>query len=138
MLVTERVELLKKGRKGRYVARFRANGMITTKSLRAANLEVARKRARVIDGQFACGTYGRAGPSQEAADDVPVKQYLHAKHHAEKRRPKTIGKYADTLDAFEAWCPMPATRREPSRFALSSPICPLARLAMMILWWSIA
>lgn len=108
VFTSERIELIKRGKKGGYVARFRVNGITTTKSLDTSNLEVAKKRARVIDAQLVSGAYGKADVADENSCDITIRdavtKYIDHKRDVEKRRPKTIWKYDGALGDFVAWC----------------------------------
>ncbi len=108
VFISERIELIRRGKKRGYLARFRFNRITTTKSLGTSNLEIARKRARVIDGQLASGEYGRGNEAAESASDITIRdaveKFIAHKRDVEKRRPKTIRKYDGALSDFVDWC----------------------------------
>lgn len=109
IFVSEEIELIRRGKKKTYVARFRHNGRSTKISMKTSNLAVARKRAIVLAGQLSDGAYqtrpsaaGATTPAAMSISDAVMKFIAH-KATIERCRTKTTYKHKSVLNAFAKW-----------------------------------
>ena len=95
--VGDKITILPRGKKGIWSAEFYHAGQHRHRSLKTANLKIARQRATILEGELAGGDY--AAPTKPSRIADAVKVFMTSKK-AEGRAYKTPVKYQDELDAF--------------------------------------
>jgi integrase len=98
--IGDKVHIAPRGKRGIWTAEFHHGNQHRHRSLKTANLKVARQRAMALEVELASGDY--AAPPKPTGVADAVKQFMAAKK-AEGRAFKTLGKYQDELDAFDAF-----------------------------------
>ena len=98
--IGDKVHIAPRGKRRIWTAEFHHAGQHRHRSLKTANLKIARQRAMVLEAELATGDY--AAPARPTAVAEAVKSFIAAKK-AEGRAYRTIVKYQDEMDAFVAF-----------------------------------
>lgn len=99
--VGAKVYIQRRGKANIYTASFWHNGKSIKQSLKTSNKEVARKRAGKIDHDLVSGEFAEV--KRQVTVSEAIEEYLEVKR-GEGRAYKTMLKYTQWLQAFEAFC----------------------------------
>jgi integrase len=95
--IGDKITIIPRGKRGTWNAEFYHGGQHRHRSLKTANLKIARQRATILEAELAGGDY--AAPTKPTGIADAITAFMTAKK-AEARAYKTLVKYQDELDAF--------------------------------------
>jgi len=95
--IGDRVTITRRGKRGTWTADFWHNGQHRHRSLKTANVKVARQRAMRLESELATGDY--AAPAKPISIADAVQQFM-INRKSEGRAKKTLVKYTCELDLF--------------------------------------
>ena len=101
--VSERVTLIRRGKRGLWQMEFHYQGH-RRKSTRTANLKVAKRRAiqleaKLIEGSFSLKATHKTNATKSVTIESAISDYIR-NHKTEGSRPKTYKRYKGMLDLF--------------------------------------
>lgn len=97
MRIGDKVSIAPRGKRGIWTAEFWHNGQHRHRSMKTANLKIARQRALLLESELAGGEYVVPVKPLSVAD--AVRQFMDNRR-SEGRAQKTLVKYQAELDAF--------------------------------------
>jgi integrase len=92
-----KITIVRRGKRGIWTAEFHRHGQHRHRSLKTANVKIARQRALLLEVELVTGDY--SPPHKPVATADAVKQFMDNRR-SEGRAPKTLVKYRTELDLF--------------------------------------